>query len=56
MCQHSCEQYGNFSGEERKKKHQCGPEQYKYLPEDEKRKLINYMKNCFRIKKLINTS
>ena len=41
---------------ERKKKHQYGREQYKYLPEDEKQKLVEYIKKYSKMEKLINTS
>lgn len=35
----SCERYQKLSTEEKEKRQQCGREQYKNLPEDEKLKL-----------------
>ena len=37
--------YQSLCKEENEKKRQCGCEQYKYLPEDEKQKLVEYRKN-----------
>ena len=35
----------------KKKKQQYGREQYKNLPEDEKQKLVEYRKKCYRMRK-----
>ena len=41
----NCERYQNLSKEEKEKKQEYGRKPYKTLSEDEKQKLVKYIKN-----------
>ena len=52
-----CGKYQNLSEEEKNKGvSQYGCEHYKILPEEEKQRLVDYIKNIIECKKLIKTS
>ena len=43
--QNACERYRNLSEEEKEKKHLYGRERYKIFLEDEKQRLVEYIKS-----------